>query len=179
MLDIKRKIKAKKIQSLYNINEITEQGNIVINNKIIAIYKIHPINILNADDEYKNKIYSTYMAWIKNIDNIQIIINTKEKTFSNQIKEYEKRLKKVSSIELKNAINKYIKYLEQQGIEKENYIKEMYVIVNDDKYNNKQDIDMFITGLTNIGVEVEKVIQKEKINKILKTFIIKDRNGTI
>lgn len=180
MLDIKRKFKAKNIQALYDINNITEQGNIITNTNNISIYKIHPINILNINDDYKNKIYATYMSWIKNIDNVQIIINNTEKTFDEQIKEYENRIKDISSIELKKAINKYIEYLKQENIEKKSFVKEIYIVTcdsNKNDYNSRPDIEMFISGLSSIGVEIEKVIKKEEIIRILKAHILKESHG--
>lgn len=174
MLDIKNKINIRNIKNMYNIKKITEKGRIITNNQIVAIYRIQPINIMNVTDEYKSKIYSNYISWIKNIDNIQIIINTKESSFSNQIKKYNERIKSINSLELKNAIKKYIEYLEQQCSEKINYTKEIYIIVSN-KFENEHETSILINGLNNIGLTIEEITEKERVNKILKEFALKEK----
>lgn len=174
MLDIKNKIRIKNIKNMYNIKEITEKGKIIANNQIVTMYRIQPINIMNVTDEYKTKIYFNYISWVKNIDNVQIIINTKESSISNQIKKYNERIKSINSLELKNAIKKYIEYLEQQCSEKINYTKEIYVIVSN-KFENKNETSTFIKGLNNIGLTIEELTEKERVNKILKELALKEK----
>lgn len=174
MLDIKNKIRIRNIKNIYNIKEITEKGKIITSNQIITMYRIQPINIMNVTDEYKNKIYCNYISWIKSIDNVQIIINTKESSFTDQIKVYNERIKSISSLELKSAIKRYIEYLEQQYSEKINYTKEIYIIVSNN-FQNDNDISTFINGLNNIGLTIEEITKKERVNKILKELVLKEK----
>lgn len=95
MINIIEKSKYKNIKKLYGIKEITEDGYILLDNKQIGIYKVEPINIINSSDEYKIKIYSTYLSCIKSCSNIQILIKTEKQSFDKQIEFYAKRLMQI------------------------------------------------------------------------------------
>lgn len=80
MINLSEKSRYRNIKKLYNIQEITEEGYLLTQNKKISIYKVEPINIINSDDEYNLKIYSSYLACVKNYTSIQILLQHQKLT---------------------------------------------------------------------------------------------------
>lgn len=178
MINIPSKIKYKNIKALYNIKEITINGTIVTENRKIQIYNVEPINVINSDKEFRMKIYSSYLSCIKNFNQIQIIIKTERKNFNDQIAFYKNRILQIESLELKKAIRKYIEYLEkQEGIE--NYLKKVYIVVNEVNISSMQDINNYINSLSEIGVKVTKISNLQEIRDVLRECILKEKNEAV
>ena len=174
MINIIEKSKYKNIKKLYGIKDITEDGYILLDNKQIGIYKVEPINIINSSDEYKIKIYSTYLSCIKSCNNTQILIKTEKQRFDEQIEFYEKRLMQIECEELINAIKKYIEYLEKQNLI-ESYTKQIYIIVDNKNNLVEQEIKNFEQSLLNIGVRMKRINKIADILVILKESMLKDK----
>ena len=174
MINIIEKSKYKNIKKLYGIKDITEDGYILLDNKQIGIYKVEPINIINSSDEYKIKIYSTYLSCIKSCNNIQILIKTEKQSFDKQIEFYAKRLMQIECEELKNAIKKYIEYLEKQN-QIESYTKQIFIIVDNKNNLVEQEIKNFEQSLLNIGVRMKRINKIADILVILKESMLKDK----
>ena len=76
MNKITANLKIKSIQDLYNIQSVTENGQINLKDKYVIIYKIDPANIIACDEETKHKIYQAYLTCIRGLpDKFQILIS--------------------------------------------------------------------------------------------------------
>lgn len=163
------------IQDLYNIKSVTESGQIVLKDKIVVIYKIDPANIIACDEETKHKIYQAYITCIRSLpDTFQIIISREKTDFTNQIQMYQKRLQQIQNDKLKFAIQKYIEYLEGiNGINKL-YKSSHYLVVQNLKLDEINEIVNIFSNLEEFGVRISQIKSQEQIKNILKKFIIKE-----
>lgn len=178
MIEIANKLRFKNIKTLYGIKSIENDGSILVENRKVIIYNVEPINIINTDNEFRLKVFSSYLACIKNFKDIQIIIKTEKKNFNNQIDFYKNRILQVESIELKKAIRKYIEYLDKQE-EIENYLKKIYIVVNESDTPSTNEMENLSNTLYEIGVKVKKINDVDEIREILRAFIKKERNETV
>lgn len=178
MINLSEKSRYKNIKKLYNIQKITEEGYIFIGNKSISIYRVEPINIINSDDEYKLKIYSTYLACVKNFTNIQIIVKTEKQNFNSQIQFYNKKIEQLESEELKKAIKKYVEYLKEQNT-LDNYSRQIFVITDNSNSLVNNEMMSFEQNLLNIGIRMNKVKDLEEIKQILKESISREKISNV
>ena len=170
------KIKYKNIQDLYNIENITENGQISIKDKVIVIYKIDPANIVACDEETKYKIYQAYLSCVRGLpDNFQIMISKESADFTEQIKLYNKRLSQIDNESLKLAIKKYITYLENLTSINKLYRTSHYLMVENINTNEVEEIINIFSNLEEFGVRITQIKSKEQAKNILKKFIIKEK----
>lgn len=176
MNKIINRINIKNIQDLYNIQSITENGQIKLKDKFIAIYKIDPANIVACDEETKHKIYQAYTACIRGLpDTIQIIVSREKADFEGQINVYKKRLKEIDNDKLKFAIQKYIEYLQEITNVNKLYKTNHYLIVENVKTGEEQDILNMFSNLQEFGIRISRVKSKEQAQNILRKFIVKEQ----
>ena len=171
------RIRYKNIQELYQIKDISMLDEVVLKQKSICIYKVEPANIVACDEETKFKIYQAYVSCIRGLPNVfQIIVSKKQRSFLEQIKEYKLRLSRIKNDGLKEALKRYIEYLEE--VSKITRLQEStcYLIVeNVDSYSSKQ-IESVFMNLKEFGVVINKVVSKEEIQKVLRECITKKGN---
>ena len=128
----------KDISKLFKHIHISKNCEIYCNNVRSIIYQIFPINIIDVNEEYKEKIYNAYYTFIKAMpDNVQIISIKDTIDFSKAIQKVRRRLNVVNSETLRFAIVKYIEKLKEilnKGLEKKdkflNQVKEWYNLYN-------------------------------------------------
>ena len=175
MNKITAKLNIRNIQELYNIHSITDGGQINLKDKYVIIYKIDPANIIACDEETKQKIYQAYLTCIRGLpDTFQIIISKDNANFDEQIKECEKRMKEIENERLKFAIQKYIEYLREiSGINKL-YKTNHYLMVENIKKDEKDEINHIFSNLEEFGVRISQVKSKEQVENILRKYILKE-----
>ena len=175
MNKIINRINLRNIQDLYEIQYITENGQIKLKDEFVVIYKIDPANIVACDEETKHKIYQAYISCIRGLPNtIQIMVSREKADFNDQIEQYKKRLKEIENEKLKFAIQKYVEYLEETSNMNKLYKTSHYLIaqnVNDDETANI--INMF-SNLKEFGVRVNQVKSKEQAKSILRKYVVKE-----
>lgn len=169
------KINTRNIQDLYEIQSITESGQIHLKDKYVVIYKIDPANIVACDEEAKHKIYQAYISCIRGMpDAFQIMVSREKSDFNEQIQIYKKRLKEIENEKLKFAIQKYINYLEEISNTNKLYKTNHYLIVENMKNNDAQEIINVFSNLEEFGVRISQVKSKEEARNILRKFVIKE-----
>lgn len=168
------KINFKNIQELYNIQYITDNGQVKLKDKTIAIYKVEPTSIINCDEETKHKIYQAYTACIRGLPDVfQILISREQENFNEQIDCYNKRLKEIQNEKLKFAIRKYIEYLEEISNVNILYKTNHYLVVQNINQGELQEVLNIFANLKEFGVRITQIESKEQIENILKNYITK------
>lgn len=163
------------IQDLYNIKSVTESGQIILKDKFVVIYKIDPANIIACDEETKHKIYQAYITCIRGLpDTFQIIISREKTDFTKQINMYRKRVQQIQNEKLKFAIQKYIDYLEEINGVNKLYKNCHYLVVQNLKLDEANEIINIFSNLEEFGVRISQIKSQEQIKNILKKFIIKE-----
>lgn len=169
------KMNIRNIQDLYDIQSITENGQIYLKDKFIIIYKIDPANIVACDEETKHKIYQAYTTCIRGLpDTFQIMISKERADFNNQIITYKKRLKEIENEKLKLAIRRYITYLEEISNINKLYKTSHYLIVENMNADEASEIINIFSNLEEFGVRISQVKSYEQAKNILRRFIIKE-----
>ena len=169
------KINMRNIQDLYDIQSITDDGQINLKDKFVVIYKIDPANIVACDEETKHKIYQAYITCIRGLpDTFQIVMSREKANFDGQIKLYKKRLKEVENEKLKFALQKYIEYLEEISNINKLYKTSHYLIVENIKINETEEIINMFSNLEEFGVRISQVKSYEQAKNILRRFVIKE-----
>lgn len=169
------RLNIRNIQDLYDIQSITENGQINLKDKYVVIYKIDPANIVACDEETKHKIYQAYITCIRGLPaTFQIMVSREKTNFDEQIIMYKKRLKEIENEKLKLAIQKYIDYL--QGISNVNklYKTSHYLIVENMKKDEADEIINMFSNLQEFGVRVSRVKSKGQAEDILRRYVIKE-----
>ena len=174
MNKIINKINVRNIQDLYDIQSITENGQINLKNKYVVIYKIDPANIIACDEETKYKIYQAYITCIRGLpDTFQIIVSKDKADFEEQIQVYRKRLKEIENEKLKIAIKKYIEYLQEISNISNLYKTSHYLVVENMNTDEAGEIVNMFSNLEEFGVKISQVKSKEQASNILKRYIMK------
>lgn len=175
MNKIKAKFNIRNIQELYNIQNITDNGKILLKDKYIVVYRIDPTNIISCDEETKHKIYKAYLTCIRGLPNtFQIIISKNNANFDDQIIEYEGRIKEIQNQKLKLAIEKYIEYLKVVSKTNKLYKMSHYLIIEDLKTSNPDEINNIFSNLEEFGIRISQVKSKEQVENILRRYILKE-----
>lgn len=175
MNKITTKLKVKNIQDLYNIQSITESGQINLKDKRIIIYKIDPVNIIACDEEIKHKIYQAYLTCVRGLpDAFQIIISKDNSNFDEQIEGYKARIKEVSNERLRFAIEKYIEYLKEIENLNKLYKTNHYLIVESTQKDTEDEIANIFSNLQEFGIRISKVKSKEQVENILRKYVQKE-----
>lgn len=174
MKKILSNINIRDIQEIYEIKEVSSTGQIELKTKRIAIYKIDPANIVSCDEETKFKIYQAYLTCIRGLpDYFQVVLTKEKANFKKHIREYEARLDKVQNEGLKQAIKKYIEYLEEVSNINKLYKTSHYLIVENLNKNDLDEIVNIFSNLKEFGVRIEQLKNKEEIEGILRRSILK------
>lgn len=174
MEKILKGIKTRNIQELYNIKNISLDGKIETKTNNITIYKIDPANIVACDDETKHKIYQAYLTCIRGLpDAFQVIISKEKVDFAKQISLYNQRLKKIENEGLKNALKKYIEYLEEISELNNLYKTSHYLITRNLNTTESEEIINVFANLKEFGVCISKVHTQDETEKILRKCILK------
>lgn len=143
------KLNIKNIQDLYNIQSITEGGQINLKDKYVIIYKIDPANIITCDEETKHKIYQAYLTCIRGLpDAFQIIISRDNVDFNEQIMECERRIRQTENERLRFAMQKYIEYLKEISEISKLYKTSHYLIVENTKKGESDEMNNIFSKKT-------------------------------
>lgn len=176
MNKIINKINIRNIQDLYDIQSITDNGQINLKDKCVVIYKIDPANIVACDEETKYKIYQAYITCIRGLPDVfQVIVSRDRADFEEQIQIYRKRLKEMENEKLKFAIQKYIEYLEEISNVNKLYKTSHYLVVENMKTDEAEEIINMFSNLEEFGVRISQVKSKEQAQNILRRYIMKEQ----
>ena len=169
------KLNIRNIQDLYNMQSITESGQIKLKDRYIIVYKIDPANIIACDEETKHKIYQAYLTCIRGLpDTFQIVISRDSVNFNKQIMECQRRIKEIENEKLKFAIHKYIEYLKEiSGINKL-YKTSHYLVIENLKKDETNEIKNIFSNLEEFGVRISQVKSKEQVENILRRYVLKE-----
>lgn len=169
------RLNIKNIQDLYNIEFITDTGQIKLKDKYVIIYKIDPANIIACDEETKHKIYQAYLTCIRGLpDAFQIILSKDRVNLDKQIKECEMRIKEINNERLKFAIHKYIEYLREISGTNKLYKATHYLVVENLKTDDANTINSLFSNLEEFGLRISQVKSKEQVENILRRCILKE-----
>ncbi len=175
MNKITTRLNIKNIQEMYDIQAITDNGQINLKDRSIIVYKIDPANIVACDEETKQKIYQAYLTCIRGLpDAFQVIISKDSVDFASQIEEYKRRINEIENEKLKLAIQRYIQYLDDISNEKKLYRTNHYLIVENMKRDEACGITNIFSNLEEFGVRISRVTSKGQLEKILKRYILKE-----
>ena len=170
------KLKTRNIQDIYDIQSITENGQINLKDKFVVIYKIDPANIVACDEETKYKIYQAYTTCIRGLpDTFQIIVSRERANFEKQIEMYKNRLRDIENLNLKYAMQKYIEYLQEISGVNKLYKTSHYLVVENMNLDEREEIINIFSNLEEFGVRISQVKSYDQARKILKKFILKEK----
>jgi|GEM_PF-3010453 len=154
-----------KVYDVVDINDnciLTKKNNVL---KQIHIYKVEPITILNITESITANIITLYTEFLRSmnydfqiyIENCQVNINN---YFENIIIDDENinknKLAKIYKSELETSLN-----------ENNIYICNYYIVIAIEEENDLNDINKNIYSLSKIGVSIEKLQGKEKLDNFL------------
>ncbi len=175
MNKITTKLNIKNIEEMYNIHSITEGGQINLKDKYVIMYKIDPANIIACDEETKHKIYQAYLTCIRGLPDVfQIVISKDRANFNEQITQYKERMKEVSNVRLRVAIEKYIEYLKQIENTNKLYKTNHYLIVENVQKDKESDITNIFSNLEEFGVRISQIKSKQQVEDILRRYVLKE-----
>lgn len=185
-----RNIKNISVQQWLPIEEILENGIIKINkNKYIKILKIIPINYNLKSDLEKKSIINSYKTFLKTCNfPIQILIQSKKENLDYHILKIQKNIEKNKKI--KKIGEEYIKYIKTINSTKKSSTKEFYIIINNEKNFQKNNIEIeeiiknelnekyfkIKECLSRCGNSVQEVSEKVETIKILFSFLNTRKN---
>ena len=151
-------MKQKSIQEWTPIDNISDDGIIKLKNqKYVKIMKIVPINYNLKSDLEKNAILNSYKIFLKTCNfNIQILIQSKKEDLQYHISNIQKNIQKQKNQDLKNIAEKYIEYIKKINLSKKSSTKEFYIIIENEKNNEKNFI------------QTEEIIKNELREKFFK-----------
>jgi len=167
---------------------IYENGLIFYKNYFFKILKINPINYDLKSNLEKESILNSYKIFLKSCDfDIQILIQSKKEDISKTISNMQKIKEKNEKIE--EIKQMYIKYINQQNVEKKSASKNFYIIIRkkiDTLKKEKEDLlaeemkayeylnECYFKikeTLTRCGNIVNEVNSKKEITNIFNSFI--------
>lgn len=156
----------KNINKVYDIKDILNDGNICLNDKKIKIYKIYPENILGSSFEYIDKLYKSYLSYLRSFPNIfQIVIVKEPENFEKQIKEYNNKILYENNDKLKNALKKYIEYLKRISETEKIYTSNYFLVAENSSTDEFLNI---VNNLAQFGAKIKEVRDKKQVESILK-----------
>ena len=162
----------KDISKLFKHIHISNSCEIYCNNVRSIIYQILPINIIDVNEEYKEKIYNSYYRFIKAMpDNVQIISIKDTIDFSKAIQKVRCRLNVVNSEALKVAIRKYIEKLEEIAKLNTQTVLKFYIVLPADIQDYQ--INIMFENLLNNGMQIKKITDIQEIRKVMRKCIKK------
>lgn len=169
------KSKFRDINEIFNVVQITEEYIIIKENNEylkVYIYEVEPIILLDLNESTMENIILQYKEFLRQINfDFQVLVINKEISF----KEY---IKKVFNDKL-NSTKIYSSYINDMEIKfkNENIFETVYYIIVKIKDNNMLNVDTVdnsIKILSKIGCKVNRIIDKNKLTKILNNSINKE-----
>ncbi|MEG2348707.1 MAG: DUF87 domain-containing protein [Clostridia bacterium] len=138
----------------------------------VCIYEVEPLTIYDFNEELKCKIIGAYKEFLKEINfEIKILIQSRKLNVEKYIKKYvlNEKINKNSSKE------EYIKDINDMLTKAKVYNKKIYIsILCKNEYIEKlSEVDDIIYKLSKIGLNVNRIINKNILNNILYSFINK------
>ena len=169
------RLNIRNIQDLYDIQSITEDGQINLKDKYVVIYKIDPANIVACDEETKHKIYQAYITCVRGLpDTFQMLVSREKANFDEQIIMYTKRLKEIENERLKFALQRYVDYLREISNVNKLYKTSHYLIVENMQKDEANEIINVFSNLKEFGVRISQIKSKEQAENILRKFVMKE-----
>lgn len=166
------------ISKLYKIIDVSDEGVIKVNNKTICIYKIQPANIVAADENTKYKIYQAYLSCIRGLPNtFQIIIQKEKTSFKNQIEQYKKRMLEVENFGLKQALKKYVEYLQELENANNLYTTKHYLVVENINKKDMEEIYNLFLNLKEFGVVISMIKSKKEVEFVLRKAMLNNEGS--
>lgn len=169
------KSKFRDINEIFNVVQITDEYILTKENNEylkVYIYEVEPIILLDLNESTMENIILQYKEFLRQINfDFQVLVINKEISF----KEY---IKKVFNDEL-NRTKIYSSYINDMEIKfkNENIFETVYYIIVKIKDNNMLNVDTVdnsIKILSKIGCKVNRIIDKNKLTKILNNSINKE-----
>lgn len=169
------KSKFRDINEIFNVVQITDEYILTKENNEylkVYIYEVEPIILLDLNESTMENIILQYKEFLRQINfDFQVLVINKEISF----KEY---IKKVFNDEL-NRTKIYSSYINDMEIKfkNENIFETVYYIIVKIKDNNMLNVDTVdnsIKILNKIGCKVNRIIDKNKLTKILNNSINKE-----
>ena len=151
-------MKQKSIQEWISIDNISDDGIIKLKNqKYVKIMKIVPINYNLKSDLEKNAILNSYKIFLKTCNfNIQILVQSKKEDLQYHISNIQKNIQKPQNQYLKSIAEEYLEYIQKINLSKKSSTKEFYIIIENEKNNEKNFI------------QTEEIIKNELREKFFK-----------
>ncbi len=187
-----KKIKPKATKEWVPIKKIYNNGVIEIeNNKFIKIMQIIPINYNLKSELEKKSILNSYKIFLKTCNfNIQIVIHSSKEDLNQHILKIQNNIQKKENQYLKDLSENYISYIKKINISKKSSTKEFYLIISNDKnQNRKENINYEIIHndlqekyfkikecLARCGNSVLEIENKEKVLNIFNEFLNNRKN---
>ena len=169
------KSKFRDINEIFNVVQITDEYILTKENNEylkVYIYEVEPIILLDLNESTMENIILQYKEFLRQINfDFQVLVINKEISF----KEY---IKKVFNDKL-NSTKIYSSYINDMEIKfkNENIFETVYYIIVKIKDNNMLNVDTVdnsIKILNKIGCKVNRIIDKNKLTKILNNSINKE-----
>jgi len=162
-----KKILIKDISKICNLDEIREDGKVILSGELYEIYEVFPINIMTDEPNNIREIYDIYVSRLRNAaSDIKIYITKRPESFNPEIELYKKRLLEVEEPGLKLAIAKYIEYLESLDKNRDVYSARNYIITKEDE--GSKDFESLLGELKQFGLAIERVTSKEVLEEVFK-----------
>ncbi len=185
-------MKQKTVQEWIPIDNIYDDGIIKLKNQnYIKIIKIVPINYNLKSDLEKNAILNSYKIFLKTCNfNIQILIQSKKEDLQYHISNINKNIQKPQNQYLNNIAKNYLQYIQKLNLSKKSSTKEFYIIIENEKSNEKNFIqtDEIIKNelkekffkikecLARCGNSVTEISNKKETIQILYSFFNTRKN---
>lgn len=181
----KNKKETSSVQDWIPIEHFLNDGIVKLNNNCyLKILKIYPINYQLKSELEKQAILNSYKTFLKMVDfDIQIIIQSNKEDISKHINKIKEQMQKEKSLNNKNMINlykKYIEFINQKNKEKNSSSKNFYLIIKSQMYlENQENIiiqemkDKYLKikdNLSRCGNTVEEVKDDKELKKIYFSF---------
>lgn len=162
----------KNISAMYKDMNITSNGEIVQGNRRFNLYEITPVNIIEKNENIKQKIYNLYYSCVKGMPNEFKILVAKEKLdISQNISLLQKRAAKVSSPRLKAAITLYADNLKEVLSQSVATLNKYYIVAHstenvEERFHSLEEVGVGIRKVTS-EYEVQKIFRKEVLQQVL------------
>lgn len=181
----KNKKETRSVQDWIPVEHFFNNGIVKLNNNsYLKILKIYPINYQLKSELEKQAILNSYKTFLKMIDfDVQIIIQSKKEDISKHIKKIKEQMQKEKSLNNKNMVNlyeKYIEFINKKNKEKNSSSKNFYVLIKSQlNLENQENIiiqemkDKYLKikdNLSRCGNTVEEIKDKKEIKEIYFSF---------
>lgn len=172
--------KIKDIKQLYDIIHIqpdhilTREGNRFYQK---YIYKVIPVTLLDFSIEVQNSILMIYNEFLREMDlDMQIYISNKKMNTEYYIESVKNNIIKQGDHNFKSFLNYYLEDLKEKIQNEQIYITKYYIVITMEYKNNHQisQIDEIFLKLNKLGCIVDRVQEKEELEKIIYEHINKE-----